>query len=162
MAGETLVLNKNFSSIKQFFSQLLAENVGKIGFSRLYAGRILALCRHKFKLSQIFKLNVGKFLAPCWENSCLAPEFHQSRLQCLLYTHRIWVFLFNFEGVLPHTAQQSNHAKNEVSESILDIFHICVHTVHFVSTSICGKGSPCVGCWDIKFQPLLLPQECIY
>ena len=32
VTGETMVLNKNFPSIKQGFTQLLAENVVKIGF----------------------------------------------------------------------------------------------------------------------------------
>ena len=31
---------------------------------------------------QLFQLKAGNILALCWENSCLAPEFHQSRLQC--------------------------------------------------------------------------------
>ena len=32
--------------------------------------------------SQFFQLNGGKIHNFCWENSCLALEFHQSRLQC--------------------------------------------------------------------------------
>ena len=32
--------------------------------------------------SQLFQLNAEKFLALCWEYSCFAPEFYQSRLQC--------------------------------------------------------------------------------
>ena len=32
--------------------------------------------------SQLFQLNVGKILSFCWKNSCVAPEFHQSHLQC--------------------------------------------------------------------------------
>ena len=33
-------------------------------------------------IKELFQLNVGKILALCWENSCLAPEFNQSHLQC--------------------------------------------------------------------------------
>ena len=35
--------------------------------------------------SQLFQLNADRILALCWQNSCLAPEFHQSRLQCSLW-----------------------------------------------------------------------------
>ena len=53
VTGETLVLNKNFHSF------------------------VLGT-----QFSQLFQLYAGKILALCWENPCLATEFHQPRLQC--------------------------------------------------------------------------------
>ena len=41
-------------------------------FSQLYAGNFFP---------RLFQLYAGKILALCWENPCLVPEFHQSRLQ---------------------------------------------------------------------------------
>ena len=38
----------------------------------------------KSLFSQLSHHYVGKILALCWENPCLAPEFHQSHLQCKL------------------------------------------------------------------------------
>ena len=37
----------------------------------------------KTLLSQLIQLNVGKILALCCENYCLAAECHQLRLQCI-------------------------------------------------------------------------------
>ena len=38
----------------------------------------------KSLFSQLSHHYVGKILALCWENPCLAPEFHQSHLQCIV------------------------------------------------------------------------------
>ena len=63
LTGETLVLNKGFTSRKQEFCQHKARKVGKI---------------HRF-----FAQHEARMLT-AWsrENSCLAPEFHHSHLQC--------------------------------------------------------------------------------
>ena len=60
VTGETLVLKKIFPNL--------------LGKCLLDFGKTL--------FSPLFQLNAGEILALCWQNTCLAPEFHQSCLQC--------------------------------------------------------------------------------
>ena len=41
----------------------------------------------KSMFSLLFRLYARKILYSCWENTRLAPEFHQSRLQCYQYAY---------------------------------------------------------------------------
>ena len=71
--------------------------------------------------------NAGKILALCWENSCLAPEFHQSHLQFKL--HRKWTI--SVQLLLWYL-------KKEVLVAIPSVSNICLLRERH---SFCHKGS---------------------
>ena len=53
-----------------------------LGPNKIFPGFMLGKSLLYVVTISIFQLNAGKTLALCWENSILAPVFHQSRLQC--------------------------------------------------------------------------------
>ena len=62
MTGETLVLDKNFPSIKQGFSQHQAGKVGKMGFTVNVTGETLVLKKYfaGIILGKSLLFNAGK------------------------------------------------------------------------------------------------------
>ena len=85
--------------------------------------------------SQLFQLNTGKILALCWQNSCLAPEFHQSRLQCTgVKRSSMPRFIYQFSSnVLCETQQYTYYTVFCCLQMISTLKMLCFHMLNRIT-----------------------------